>query len=109
MIDAAALLNKLRRIRLPFELLVRSVWEEGPEVEYDRTKAALEQLLTHEVARRKREADAAAKRALEAAQREKAGTASMPPRPRSTPGRVGLLTFYGAPPPKPPDKAPGWS
>lgn len=52
-IDAAATLKLVRRLRLPFERLVRNVWMEGPEVYYDRAKAALEKLLAKEVARRK--------------------------------------------------------
>ena len=52
-IDAAATLRLVRRLNLPFERLVRNVWMEGPEVQYDRSKAALEGLLAAEVARRK--------------------------------------------------------
>ena len=33
------------RSRMPFERLVRNVWEEGPEMLYDRTKTALQRLL----------------------------------------------------------------
>ena len=52
-IDAAVVLKQVRGLRLPFERLVRNVWQEGPEVAYDRTKAALQRLLQKEVARRK--------------------------------------------------------
>ncbi len=73
---------------------VRSVWEEGPEVEYDRTKAGLETLLRAEVARRKLAAEAAARKA----RAEKEGAISAPvlkPRAQSAGGRLGLLSFYG--------------
>ena len=52
-IDAQAMLKQLRNLRLAFERLVRNVWSEGPEVMYDRSKAALEKLLQRELARRK--------------------------------------------------------
>ena len=54
-IDALATLKVLRRLHLPFERLVRNVWEEGPEVKYDFSKAALEKLLMREVTRRRSE------------------------------------------------------
>jgi len=53
-IDAAATLKLVRRLHLPFERLVRNVWMEGPEVQYDRSKASLDALLAKEVSRRKR-------------------------------------------------------
>mgnify|MGYP007024465387 CR=1 FL=1 len=31
-IDAALVLRQVRNLRLPFERLVRNVWQEGPEV-----------------------------------------------------------------------------
>ena len=52
-IDAKSVLNQVRRTRLPFERLVRNVWQEGPEVQYDRWKATLSKLLQKEVQRRK--------------------------------------------------------
>ena len=52
-IDAQAMLKQVRNLRLAFERLVRSVWEEGPEVMYDRTKAKLVKMLMRELARRK--------------------------------------------------------
>lgn len=63
-IDAALVLRQIRHLRLPFERLVRNVWQEGPEVAYDRTKAALQRVLQKEVARRKAHAAAVAAGAL---------------------------------------------
>ena len=54
-IDAAATLKSVKRLSLPFERLVRNVWEEGPEVAYDRSKAELEKVLMRELARRRTE------------------------------------------------------
>lgn len=79
-IDAALVLRQVRHLRLPFERLVRNVWQEGPEVAYDRTKASLQRLLLREVARRK--ADAAA---------EAAGALAPAPPPLTT--TVGGNTF----------------
>jgi len=44
-IDARAALELLSRVKLPFERLVRNVWVEGPEVQYDRAKAHICSLL----------------------------------------------------------------
>lgn len=93
-IDAAALLRSVRHLKLPFEYLVRSVWEEGPEVEYDRTKASLDVLLSHEVARRKA---AAAKKTKATAASTDLEAPALLERPKTTPGgRLGLLTFHGS-------------
>lgn len=62
-LDAAASLGLLSRVRLPFERLVRNVWEEGDEVRYDRAKAAVCALLAAEVAERARQASAGWQRA----------------------------------------------
>ena len=67
-IDAALVLRQIKGLRLPFERLVRNVWQEGPEVAYDRTKATLQRTLQREVTRRK---------ALAAAKAN--GTAAPPP------------------------------
>ena len=113
LINAPKLLRQVRNLRLPFERLVRNVWQEGPEVLYDRTKASLTRLLQKEVGGRKAVAAAAAR-----------GPALPPPHdtldgqdtspmllaemkglrtkgrqtygPAGTPlTRAGLLTFYG--------------
>ena len=103
-VDVTALRKQVRWTKLPFEYLVRSVWEEGPEVEYDRVKLSLETLLDTEIARRKQIEAAAKKRA--AAAKEAADSKVKPRRVQSAPkARVGLLTFYGhlyerPPPPK---------
>ena len=93
-VDAAALWKQVRCLKLPFEYLVRSVWEEGPEVEYDRVKASLIVLLRNEVARRKvlaEQAEKARKKKM-----EEAASGAPVPRARSAPGgRLGLLTFHG--------------
>ena len=52
-IDAQAMLKQVQNLRLAFERLVRNVWEEGPEVMYDRSKAKLIKMLMRELARRK--------------------------------------------------------
>ena len=52
-IDAPKVLRQVRGLRLPFERLVRNVWQAGPEVEYDKAKLALQRLLQKEVAVRK--------------------------------------------------------
>jgi len=108
LVDAKAVLKQVRNLRLPFEYLVRSVWEEGPEVEYDRTKASLVRLLQQEIARRKRlEDEAAANKApvVPASSKTRTGRrlaanieGFVPPRPATTPGgpRLGLLSFYGS-------------
>lgn len=56
-VDLDVLVRKMRYLKLPFEYLVRSVWIEGPEMEYDRVKASLEALLQGEVVRRRRQAE----------------------------------------------------
>lgn len=120
-IDARKLLRRIKGLRLPFERLVRNVWTAGPEVEYDKAKAALLRLLQREVAARK-----AAGKAAEAAQPDvepkqispmiRAEMGSLHFKPPQLPtkvrrgepppptgpayqgtklGRVGLLTFYG--------------
>ena len=88
-IDAVLVLRQIRSLRLPFERLVRNVWQEGPEVAYDRTKASLQRLLQKEVAQRKAHAAAVA-----------AGALTGPPAPLTTTigGDEFLLT---APLPKP--------
>ena len=55
-IDAQEALDKLSKLFLPFERLVRNVWTEGPEVAYDRYKASLRALLETELETREREA-----------------------------------------------------
>jgi len=111
-IDAPALLRSVRNLRLPFERLVRNVWQEGPEVVYDRSKAALEKLLQREVARRKGHATSAASvmaASASAVSLSVGGGSSLPALGNSTLGqsssgegvRLGLLTFHGKPVAKP--------
>ena len=81
------------------------MWEEGPEIEYDRVKAGLTTLLTKEVARREAAAKAAAKKAK--ADKEGALSASkLPQRPATVGGRIGVLTFHGPGYKQPPPKRP---
>ena len=104
-VDAAQLLKQLKHLRLPFELLVRSVWEEGPEVEYDRVKLGLETLLAGEVSRRKAAEEAAKRRAAALKAQEETGRDPALLRPKSGPStRLGLLTFHGAHAERPPKK-----
>ena len=70
-VDAAAELDRLANVRLPFERLVRNVWMEGPEVAYDQAKASIRALLTRELAARRAEQ-----------RRGEAGTAKFGPLPR---------------------------
>ena len=64
------------------------MWEEGPEIEYDRVKAGLTTLLTKEVARREAAAKAAAKKAK--ADKEGALSASKLPQRPATVGVHGV-------------------
>lgn len=117
-IDAQEALDKLSKLFLPFERLVRNVWTEGPEVAYDRYKASLRALLETELETREREAAwAAASKggfgpkplvpqlvhdARVADPRVGAPpTKALKPRylaPASSGTRFGLLAFKGAPP-----------
>ncbi len=73
------------------------MWEEGPEVEYDRVKAGLQALLQAEQARRK-QLEKAAKGSSDPAAAAAADGPPKPQRPATSPGgpRLGLLTFKGA-------------
>lgn len=87
--DVSAAMRRVRRTVLPFERLV-------PDLDYNAVKVSLSRVLEDEIARRKRAeaAEAAARaRAREAPERR---AVRMPRRPNSTPGRPGLLTFYGS-------------
>jgi hypothetical protein len=86
LIDASLVLKQIKNLRLPFERLVRNVWEEGPEVMYDRTKASLQRTLQKELARRKEEAKA------EAAATSYAVAHSMPPA-RNLPATMGISNY----------------
>ena len=116
-IDASTLLRQIRNLRLPFERLVRNVWQEGPEVAYDRTKAALQRLLQREVATRKAALAAAGPPPPPPPDTSYAGMSpamaseiSMISRHTTSRGqadshhrdsqglRLGLLTFQGSPP-----------
>lgn len=126
-INASQLLRQIKNLRLPFERLVRNVWQEGPEVQYDRSKASLTRLLQKEVAQRKALAAAAGpppppppdtleKTISPMIQEEMAmlktarkhSTIGAPDSPASPGGasgvRVGLLTFYGSSPETTPQK-----
>lgn len=54
-IDAAASLEMFGKVKLRFERLVRNVWEDGPEVQFDRAKAEVCALLSAEVEERARQ------------------------------------------------------
>jgi hypothetical protein len=54
-IDVAASLEVLNTVKLPFERLVRNVWVEGPEVQYDRAKLHVLALLQAEIDTRERQ------------------------------------------------------
>jgi hypothetical protein len=112
-----ALLRLLKRIKLPFELLV-------PDLEYEAVKSSLMALLRRELDRRKR--TGAVKKDDDENEQMRPDTVGVPgnpwppvkkesggalPRSRpataSLPGkRVGVLTFYGAQAPRPSSAAP---
>lgn len=91
----------MKGLRLPFERLVRNVWEEGPEVLYDRTKAALTRMLEREVTRREAAAARGAAHAeaameTESARKVAAACALAKARAEAPPLlRPGLLSFKG--------------
>lgn len=114
-----ALLRLLKRIKLPFELLV-------PDLEYEAVKSSLMTLLRRELERRKRAAATRQDATEESKEQMRPDTVGVPgnpwppvskesggalPRSRpataSLPGkRVGVLTFYGAHAPRPSSAAP---
>lgn len=112
-IDAEELLKLLQRLFLPFERLVRSVWEEGPEVAYDRTKATLIRMMEAELQNREKEAAYASSKGtygpkpLVAQMVHDMRVAAPPPRTppakarylaTSTAGqRIGLVSYQGKP------------
>jgi hypothetical protein len=90
----------VRHLGLPFERLVRNVWEEGPEVLYDRQKEVIDKLLSREVERRAERARAPPPRAPRPPTVSTLGedlanlvTAGKPHKGT----RLGLLTFHGKP------------
>lgn len=103
-IEAGAMLRTVRNLRLPFEKLVRNVWQEGPEVVYDRSKATVEKLLAREVARRKALEKSSSASGLGGT--TNGGVPMDVPKlamAKSKSGesvRLGLLTFHGKPPEK---------
>ena len=112
-IDAQELLTLLQKLFLPFERLVRSVWEEGPEVAYDRTKATLIRMMEAELQNREKEAAYASSKGtygpkpLVSQMVHDMRVAAPPPRPppakvrylaTSTAGqRIGLVSYKGTP------------
>jgi len=101
MVDAEGALNELRKLRLPFEQLVRNVWSAGPETKYDASKASLEKLLAVEVQER-----AAATKALESTGHLPYGPRKLVPQIIHTLGEtnkgmhrtegLGITTFQGS-------------
>ena len=100
-----ALLKTLKRIKLPFEMLV-------PDLDYEDVKASLLRLLMRELDRRKRVERSAAVEPKEnkPLEHDTVGTPWPPKesggalprrRPKTAAARIGVLTFHGANAPRP--------
>lgn len=101
MLDASDALARLRKVRLPFERLVRNVWSAGPETKFDASKASLDKLLEAEAADR-----AAAEAAIASTGRVPYGPRMLVPQTMHVLGEerkvgkkaegLGLTTFQGS-------------
>lgn len=82
-------LIKLHSLHLPNERLVRNIYAEGPEGDFERTKAYLEHVLQAEIKRRAGIAASSQNATADA-------IAASCPEAEAGAGRLGLLTFIGA-------------